>query len=300
MLVNEQNLTTLYTIAVSEFRDAERAALATFDHQVFTREVPVVGKHLNLSWLGNVKKWREWVGPRIVDSLEAYGYTLTPKRWENTIGLQREDIDDAADNPAVAADEFGLPAAMEDMGRMGAYWRMEQAAQAMIDNGTCFDGNAFFSVSHPNGSAGATAFDNIDTSGNTTNPWYLLDTRFVKPIIGGMRKMPEVEMDRGNRFFDTGELRVGGYARAVWGYSLPEFFFSSTKTLNVTNIRAHMDTMKAYTNDKAAIISPRANILMVGRESEWTAKDIVEIMDLGADNPGRRLGLTVVYNPFLP
>lgn len=300
MLVNQENLTTLLTIASSEFHGAERAALATFDHTVFTREVPTTGKFLNLSWMGNVKKWREWIGPRVVDSLEAYGYTLQPKRWENTVGWQREDVDDANDNPMVAAEEFGLPATMEDMGRMAAYWRMEQAAQALIDNGTCYDDNAFFSTGHPNGHAGAGTFDNIDTSGDVTNPWYLLDTRFVKPVIGAMRKMPEVEIDKGNRYFDTGELRVGGYARAVWGYSLPQFFFSSTKTLNVTNIRAHMDTMKEFVNDKGAIITPRPNILMVGRESEWTAKDIVEAMDLGADNPGRRLGLTVVYNPFLP
>ncbi|MCB6179647.1 Mu-like prophage major head subunit gpT family protein [Rhodobacter sp. Har01] len=37
---------------------------------------------------------REWIGPRVVNNLSAYGFTITNRKFESTVSVSREDIAD--------------------------------------------------------------------------------------------------------------------------------------------------------------------------------------------------------------
>src|SRR6266581_741591 len=50
-------------------------------------------------WLDKFPKLREWLGPRDVQNYVAQSYTLTNKKFELTVGVEVDDIDD---------DQYGL------------------------------------------------------------------------------------------------------------------------------------------------------------------------------------------------
>lgn len=71
--------------------------------------VPSSTKELTYAWLGQVPRLREWLGDRVIKSISAYGYTIINRKFEATIEVGRDDIED---------DQFGVYGPMfEDMGR---------------------------------------------------------------------------------------------------------------------------------------------------------------------------------------
>ena len=46
------------------------------------------------SWLGDMPKMREWIGDRRVKQLTAKGYSITNRKFEMTIAVERDDIED--------------------------------------------------------------------------------------------------------------------------------------------------------------------------------------------------------------
>src|SRR5260370_15417320 len=45
-------------------------------------------------WLGRTTKFREWLRNRRVQALEAHAYTIANKNFEDTVGIDRNDVDD--------------------------------------------------------------------------------------------------------------------------------------------------------------------------------------------------------------
>jgi hypothetical protein len=46
------------------------------------------------AWLGNLPTMREWIGPRVAGNLLAYGFTIANRKFESTVSVAREDIED--------------------------------------------------------------------------------------------------------------------------------------------------------------------------------------------------------------
>ncbi|WP_163833281.1 Mu-like prophage major head subunit gpT family protein [Spartinivicinus ruber] len=51
-------------------------------------------------WLGQWPGFREWIGDRVIKSMEAHGYQIMNKQFESTVGVKRTDIED---------DNLGIP-----------------------------------------------------------------------------------------------------------------------------------------------------------------------------------------------
>ena len=45
-------------------------------------------------WLGRTTKFREWLGDRVVQALEAHTYTIANQNFEDTVGIDRNEIED--------------------------------------------------------------------------------------------------------------------------------------------------------------------------------------------------------------
>lgn len=94
-------------------------------------------------WLDRFPKLRQWVGPRDVNNYVAQSYSLTNQKFELTVGVEIDDIDD---------DQYGLYApAAEMMGMQSREWPDDQLTP-VVEAGftaTTFDAVAFFSASHP-------------------------------------------------------------------------------------------------------------------------------------------------------
>ena len=103
-------------------------------------------------WMDKFPRLREWIGPRIVETLVAQVYSLTNKKFELTVGVSRTDIeDDLLDLYAPTAQMMGMQA---------KEWPDDQMTP-VLEAGSAsvtFDGANFYSTSHP-----------IDTAGETTS-----------------------------------------------------------------------------------------------------------------------------------
>lgn len=151
MVINKASLEGLQTsfkaIAMQSFKDAPR-----IDVSRFITDMPVTGGKLTLGWAAFLGKMREWLGDRQINDIVAGNFSITPKHYEITVGVKRDDMDD--DNMGQYGPQIALIAD-------GAVRFLDQlCVDAIIANGTCWDGQPLVDNSHPAFGPYA-AFDNL-------------------------------------------------------------------------------------------------------------------------------------------
>lgn len=108
------------------------------------------------AWLNQIPGLRKWVGERRVNSLSASGYTIKNDHFEETLGVNRDDIED---------DNLGMYSPIASMLGDAAKRHPGQLLAALLKQGEtalCHDGKAFFATDHPNGTQAA--FSNLFAS----------------------------------------------------------------------------------------------------------------------------------------
>ncbi len=99
-------------------------------------------------WLGESHKPREWADQRIPYDLSEYSFTLTNKKYESTMDVEKEALED---------DRFGqiVPRAMS-MGEAARQY-IDELVFTALNNGfttACYDDQYFFSASHSEKNSG--------------------------------------------------------------------------------------------------------------------------------------------------
>lgn len=266
MIVNQVNLSNLYTALSAVFNNALGAAPVWWEKVAM--QVLSQTRTIDYKFLLNFPMVREWIGDRQIRNLEAYNYTMTAKDYEATIELDRNDIED---------DQIGLytPIASE-LGRATAK-HPDALLAALIVAGAatnCYDEGYFFAADHPVGSG---TQGNLDAGASTA--WYLLDTtRAIKPFIFQLRQSPRlVRQDQPNdeHVFMRKKFRYGVDYRAVAGFGLWQLAYKSTQTLNATYYEAARAAMMSLVDadDKPLGIIP--NLLVVPPSLEGTARELL-------------------------
>jgi len=199
-------------------------------------------------WLKSLPGMREWIGDRVIKSLEATGYTIVNKTWENTIGVKREDIQD---------EQLGIySSAVAELAR-AAKTHPDELIFGLLKAGfaaTCHDGQPYFDDDHP--------LDPSDTSKGTWSnltagsetPWYLLDvSRALKPLIFQKRQdIDLVAMDNPNdqNVFMRREFVYGVDARHNVGFGLPQLAHGAKVDLTPANLAAVKAAMRSLKNEE--------------------------------------------------
>jgi phage major head subunit gpT-like protein len=226
-------------------------------------------------WLGRTTKFREWLGERVIQALEAHSYTIVNKDFEDTISISRNDIED---------DSYGVYEPVIEQLGWDTKVHPDSLLFSMIKNAVTtpssvvgFDGQPFFSASHPVGPLGAASdardstASNVNTSGSGPY-WFLLDaSRAVKPFIFQLRR--EYAMTRMNTLTDEAvftrrEFRFGVDGRANTGVGLWQLAYASNTDLSVpTNYGAARAAMRSIKTDAGvpfgALTSPSDVYLLV-------------------------------------
>ena len=143
MLINKSNLQQIFINLKTTFNKAFEAAPSLWEKT--TMKIPSGGSQNDYSWLSRFPKMREWVGEKVVKSLEGFKYTITNKRYEATIAVNRDDIED---------DNLGIYAPMaQDAGYSAK--QLPDELDAALKNGAftglCYDGQYFYDTDHPVG-----------------------------------------------------------------------------------------------------------------------------------------------------
>lgn len=108
-------------------------------------KVPSSTSEENYKWLGKIPRMREWIGEREIQNLSASDYTIKNKKFELTIAVPRDEIED---------DRIGIyNPVISDIAQSTAT-HPDNLVFKLLKGGfvtACYDGKPFFSANHKNG-----------------------------------------------------------------------------------------------------------------------------------------------------
>ena len=229
MIINSGNLQTLYRGYNAAFREGFGQAGA--DHTAIAMESRSSTRTEEYGWLGQFPGLEEWVGERVLRGIKQHGYAITNKKYEATVVVKRDDIED---------DHYGVYAPLfTEMGRASAAHPAE-LVYALLKTGfetVCYDGQYFFDTDHP--VAGASV---SNTGGGAGTAWFLLDcSRMIKPIIFQRRRdydLRRMDLPADEQVFMRDEYRYGVDGRCSVGFGLWQIAYGSKQDLNAANYEA--------------------------------------------------------------
>ena len=224
-------------------------------------------------WLKKLSGMREWIGPRVADNLEESSYSIQNRHFEKTVVVDRNDIED---------DNLGQYSTMfAEMGELTAALP-EQLVWGLLNAGfttSCFDGQFFFSTTHPINDAAGNAVTYANTDGGAGTPWFLLCTnRTVKPIIYQERKAPEfVTQDQPDLHgvFNNRMFTYGVDLRCNVGYGFPQMAWGSRQTLSAANYAIARAAIQNMKGDGGRPLGLVPNLLVVPPSLESDARRIL-------------------------
>lgn len=293
MMITPQALAALFTAYRSEY---QRAFTDTpTDWQRIATSVPSTGSSNTYGWLGQFPAFREWIGERVLKDMASHAYTITNKKFESSVSVPRDAIED---------DEIGVYKPLfEEMGR-AAKAHPDELVFAMLKAGltsVCYDGQNYFDTDHPlypNADGTGTAVSVSNYQAGTGPAWYLLDvSRAIKPIIFQNRRNYDLKaMNKvdDEAVFMQDVYRYGVDARVNAGFGLWQFAFCSKAPLNAENYAAARAAMKDFKADGGRPLGVSPGLLVVPSSLEGAARKLV-VKD--ADNGNEWAGTAEVLSP---
>lgn len=235
--------------------------------------VPSTTRENKYGWLGKSPAMREWLGPRVVQSLAEHDYAITNKDFELTIGVDRNDIED--DNLGVYEPLF------VEMGESTGSHPDRMVFDALKNGFTteCYDGQYFFDTDHPvldeNGEV--TSVSNF--GGGAGAPWFLMSTkRALKPIIYQERKKAQfVAKDKvdDDNVFNNREFVYGTDARYNVGYGFWQMAYASKQALDATNFGAAFAALEGQKGDGGNPLGIKPDLLVCAPSQREAALELL-------------------------
>ncbi|WP_428568703.1 MAG: Mu-like prophage major head subunit gpT family protein [Solidesulfovibrio sp. DCME] len=180
MIINSQSLVAARTGFKMLFQSAFDGAQSDYDKVAMT--VPSTKAQEVYPWLGKTTTFREWVGDRVVQNLASHDFTIKNRSFENTVGVDRDDIED---------DSLGVYSPLFTQLGQDAKTHPDTLVFALLAAGfntACYDGQYFFDTDHPVGAQGQEQSVS-NYGGGAGTAWYLLDaTRAIRPFIFQTRR----------------------------------------------------------------------------------------------------------------
>ncbi len=297
MIINSANLNKLRTGFKSLYDSAFGTANA--DWQKLAMIVNSSSADMKYGWLGKTTKFREWIGDRVYQNLKSHDYAIKNKSFENTVVVDRDDIeDDTLGQYSILFSQLGQDASNHP----------SELLYSLIKSGfntLCYDGQYFFDTDHPVVDAGGVTQSVSNFGGGAGNAWYLLDTsKVVKPFIFQKRqdyKFVSLDNPDDQNVFGKKEYVYGVDARCNVGYGLWQLASASKQSLTAVNYETMRKGMMSITGDNGQPLGITPNILLVGPSNEGAAREIAESERnaAGATNVWRGT-VTVMVVPWLP
>lgn len=276
-IITNALITALFTSWKADFKNGLEGAAPQWNK--IAMEVKSASKSNTYGWLGKFPMLREWIGDRVINSMQAHGYTIANKTFESTVGVDRDDIED--DNVGIYSPIF------EEMGR-AAQIQPDELIYGLLSAGTstlCYDGQNFFDTDHPvypnaDGTGAAVSVSNWDDNAGAGTPWYLLDTsRAVKPLILQSRRAPAFQsmtkLDD-EQVFTANEFRFGVDCRRNVGFSFWQLAYGSRKDLTADNLWAAISAMREFKADGGQKLGIKPTKLVVPASLEKVATRLLE------------------------
>ena len=271
MIISDSNLNTLYTGFKTAFKNGTGQAMAQWPKVAMKVSSSTASEEYG--YLGKFPGMREWVGDRSIDGLEMHDYTIKNKKYESTIAVERDKIED--DNWGAYGPLF------TELGRAAAA-HPDELVWSLLKNGfstACYDGQYFFDTDHPVIQEGGSYTTVSNDGGGSGTPWFLFDaTRSIKPIIFQERRMYELRRRDGMTdpgVFERDEFTYGVDGRCNVGFGFWQFAYGSKHTLNATSYETARTSLMGMKGDYGRPLGLRPNLLVVPPALEKEALEII-------------------------
>lgn len=272
LIINKGTLSALFTGIQTAFNKGFRGITPLW-MQVATL-VPSTTKEEKYAWLGQFPRLREWIGDRQIKSIAAHDYSIKNKKFESSVAIPRDDIED---------DSYGVFMPLfQEMGHAAAT-HPDELTFALLNAGfttTCFDGQFFFDTDHPVGDqeGAATSVSNMQAGAGA--PWFLLDlSRPLKPIIFQKRRdyaLKAMNQPEDEAVFMRDEYRYGIDARANVGFGFWQQAFGSKADLTQANFDLAMAAMMGFKSDEGRPLGVKPTHLVCGPSRRAEALTVVQ------------------------
>ncbi len=271
MQINSANLDALRVGFKTNFQAGLGKAASQYTR--IATVVPSSTRENKYGWLGKVPGLREWIGPRQVQNLSEWDYSIVNKSYEQTIGVDRDDVDD--DNIGVYAPLF------ETMGEsVGNH--PDLLSFSLLKAGfttECFDKQYYFDTDHPVLAEDGSTVSVANTDGGSGTPWFLLCTKkALKPLIFQERKKPEFvakDNSRDDNVFMNKEFLYGTDSRGNVGFGFWQMGWGSKQTLDATHYATARAAIMGFKGDYGTPLGLIPDLLVVPPALEGVARKIV-------------------------
>lgn len=273
MDINSTNLRSAYVGFNAAFQQGVGEATSMYSRIATT--ISSTTRSNEYGWLGKFPGFRKWVGDRVINGLAKHGYTLTNESYENTIGVDRDDIED--DNLGVYTPMF------QDFGQTAVTFPDTLIFPFLKAgwNNLCYDKQNFFDTDHPvldeNGNETSVA----NTDGGNGTPWFLLDvTRPLKPVIYQERKkftnLVKMDQENDEGVFSKKEFRYGLDGRCQVGFGFWQMAWGSKQALNDVSYENARSSLMSLKGDYGRPLAIQPKLLVVPPTLEGTARRVIE------------------------
>lgn len=304
-IVNSATLNNLRTTIRGEFNIAFKNANANSVYKRLATTIKSSSKTNTYDWLGKFPQMREWVGSRVEKDMAEASYQITNKKYEATLGVAREDIED---------DNLNLYSTIaQSMGQEANNFLDRKVAELLSEgfSATCYDGQNFFDEEHPvypnaDGTGTANLVSNIykKTASDNGTPWFLLSlNRPLKPLIHQERTSMELEAltdPKDEGVFMEDKYRYGIRYRGNFGYGLWQQAVASKADLDDANFEAAYTQMQGFKRDGGDPMGIMPTALVVPPSLQSAAEKILKrtVLDNGAGNINYNK-VELIVNPWL-
>ncbi|MBA3997033.1 MAG: head protein [Candidatus Accumulibacter sp.] len=254
-------------------------------YQQVAMVVPSTSDAENYGWMKDLPGMREWVGQRVIHNLEATGAQLKNKKYEHTIGVKRDAIED---------DKLGIYSTLfAQQGEIAAR-HPDDLVWGLLATGfgtKGFDGQYFFDTDHVGYGRDKAEKSWSNTGGGAGAPWFLMDLSrsFMKPLIFQNRKSVKFvrkTRDDDDTVFMEDTYLFGADARYVAGFGFHQLAYGSKDALDAANYEAARLALSGQFRPDGSPLGVKATHLVCGPSNEAKARALLMKQTLagGEDN----------------
>ena len=247
-------------------------------------------------FLKALPRLREWVGDRVVHSLESGDFSIKNRKFELTEGVGRDVIED---------DTYGLFAPVfEEFGRSSREHPNELAVEVLTGNPKCYDGAALFGDHIVLDGKGKEAKVSNDIGGSGA-AWYVMDlTRVIKPMVFQKRRdydfraLTDLNSDA---VFTTDQFKFGVDARVNAGPGLWQLIVCCREPFNAETYAAARARLQELKGDHGRPLALRHSHTMVPNNFEGAALRVLNNAQAANGATNEWAGTSkLILNPWLP
>lgn len=229
------------------------------------------------AWLTQFPAFRQWVGSRLHKAVAEEAYTVDNKKFESTIDIPRENIED---------DDFGQYGDITQSYGQAVIDLMNDLIFQAIKSGfssLCYDGQYFFDSDHPiyaneDGTGAVTLASNLQAG--TGEAWVLLCTeRAPKAIYLQERIKPMFESQttaNATGVYENDVFSFGGRWRGNAAYGFWQLAYGSQAPLTVDNFAAAFKEMEKRKGDGGKPLGITPDTLVCGPDNRAAAEQLLK------------------------